>query len=242
MEAEALQRMRAVEGEHWWFVGRRAILADTLSRIGLPRSARILEAGCGPGGNLAMLSMFGDVSAIEPDAESASYARERGTAEIRIGRMPGDLPFERGSFDLVAVLDVLEHLPDDRAGLVALRQMLKPKGMLLATVPAFRLLWSEHDRRHHHYRRYTRPMLIEAATKAGFEVLRASYFNTALFPLIAAIRVVRNLLGAPGGNDEAMPPSFVNALLRRLFAAERIALRRFDLPVGVSILMIGRNP
>ena len=242
MEADALQRMCAIQGVHWWFVGRRSILADTLSRVDLPRPARILEVGCGPGGNLAMLSTFGDVSAVEPDADSAMFARQCSQATVRVGRIPADLPFEPASFDLVAVLDVLEHLADDRTGLVALRQMLKPQGIILATVPAFRWLWSDHDRRHHHFRRYTRPMLVEAATAAGFQVLRASYFNTVLFSPIAAIRVARNALGALGKNDEAMPPALLNSLLSHMFSAERVLLRWFDLPVGVSILMVGRNP
>ena len=70
MEQQIYERMARIEGDHWWFVGRRRILSSVIGRLDLPPEAKILEAGCGTGGNLAMLSRFGRVSGIEPNASA----------------------------------------------------------------------------------------------------------------------------------------------------------------------------
>src|SRR6185312_16486006 len=113
-------------------------------------------AGCGSGGNLPMLAEFGEVSAFELDEAQLQRARERGIGTIARGSIPDALPFEGQRFDLVVMLDVLEHLEDDHAGLAAVLTRLAPGGFFLATVPAFPMLWSSHDVSHHHFRRYSR--------------------------------------------------------------------------------------
>ena len=140
-------------------------------RIALPPAPRILEAGCGTGGNLAMLARFGRVSAFEPDGDARHAARAKSTADIRDGRLPDQVPFQPETFDLVAMLDVLEHIDDDVAGLRALCATLQRGGQVLVTVPAFPFLWSRHDELHHHKRRYRKRGLVAAAEAAGLEVL-----------------------------------------------------------------------
>jgi SAM-dependent methyltransferase len=241
MEEEAIRQMQAIETEHWWFVGRRSILSYVLHDLRLSHSARILEAGCGAGGNLEMLASLGEVSAFEPHPFCLDHARSRGIGDVRPGQLPDDIPFEQASFDLVAALDVIEHLADDHSGLVALRDMLRPAGRIVVTVPAFMSLWSEHDTRHHHYRRYTKAELAQMARSSGFDEVRCTYFNTILFPAIAAIRLIKNRLHHFSANDDALPPRMLNRTLVNIFAAERYLIKWMHLPAGTSLLMTGRR-
>ncbi len=189
-----------------------------------------------------MLGQFGQLSAFEPDGDARTAAAAKSNADIRDGRLPDQVPFAPESFDLVAMLDVLEHIDDDVGGLRALGRTLKRDGQVLITVPAFPLLWSRHDERHHHKRRYRKRGLIAAAEAAGLEVVSVSYFNTLLFPGAAAVRLARGLLRRPGGADDAMPPAWLNRLLRAIFAFERYLLHRVPLPVGLSLVLLARRP
>jgi SAM-dependent methyltransferase len=241
MDRQVYEHLRRLEDRHWWFLARRSILADQISRLGLPRSARLLEVGCGAGGNLELLARFGEVTAVEPDEESRSFAAGKAHATVVDGGLPDGLPFPSERFDLVAALDVIEHIDDDGASVRALAGLLKPGGFLVATVPAYRWMWSAHDALHHHKRRYTLGRFRRLFETAGLKVRKASYFNTLLFPLIAAIRLVKAALGMKRGDEEAMPGASLNSILSALFGAERFWLRTAAFPFGVSILLIAER-
>lgn len=233
--------MAEFEDKHWWFVARRGLIAQRLSQeLALPPSAQILEAGCGTGGNLALLSRFGQVSGFEPDDDARRMARSKGDFDLRTGRLPGSIPFEAGRFDLVVALDVLEHLDDDRASLEALRNQLKPGGHLLVTVPAYQFLWSRHDEIHHHKRRYTKGRLGAMMTASGFDLARSTYFNTLLFPAIVAVRLLKGVLGREDA-DEAMPSARLNGIFRRVFEFEGYILPFVSLPFGVSLMALAQR-
>jgi SAM-dependent methyltransferase len=235
MEPDAYREMAATEGRHWWFAGRRAILACLIERLGLPARADILELGCGTGGNLEMLARFGSVAAMETDDAARAIALEKtgGRFEIRAGRCPDQIPFPGKRFDLVCMIDVLEHVEEDVATLEALRALLAPGGRALLTVPANRWMWSKHDEFLHHKRRYTAAELRSKAVGAGLRVTTLSYYNTLLFPLAAMAR----LLNLEGSNVPAAP---VNRLLQAVFSAERWVAGRVPLPFGVSLLAVLR--
>lgn len=231
--------MRAIEHAHWWFRARRAILSDQLARLNLRPGANILEVGCGPGGNLAMLSRFGNVVAIEPDEESRRYAAETTGVTVLDGGLPDGLPAFDKRFDLIAALDVIEHLDQDAASVETLRKLLAPDGVLFTTVPAHPWLWSHHDELHHHKRRYRREEYIALLEGAGFALTRISYFNSVLYPAIALARAAK-LSERSGRADDALPSRPLNALLESAFASEKFMLRHTDLPFGVSLLAVAR--
>lgn len=240
MDREMYHAMAAHQTRHWWYRARRAILTDEIARLPLPRPARVLEAGCGPGGNLGMLARFGAVCAFDFDAEAIEMAAGKGAAVLAQGALPDAIPFG-GPFDLIAALDVVEHLDQDVASVAALKDKLSPEGRLVITVPAYQFLWSEHDRRNHHKRRYTQASLRRVLEAAGIAIERMTYFNSHLFPLIAGVRLAARALRLKNDGDDRMPSAPVNAALEAIFAAERHVLPVLRYPFGVSILAIGRR-
>jgi SAM-dependent methyltransferase len=242
MERKVYDRMRELQRDHWWFAARREILADQIRRLPLSCPAQMVEVGCGPGGNLEMLSGFGRVCAVEPDAESRAYAAEQTGLDVRTGFLPDGLPDFGQMFDLAVALDVIEHVDDDHGALAAMAGLVRPGGFLLATVPANTWMWSAHDEAHHHKRRYGRANFCRAMENSGLEIRRATYFNSLLFPLIAAVRLTKKAIGRNDGDEDALPSPVINSALKGLFRCERSLLKAFDLPFGVSIMVIAQRP
>jgi SAM-dependent methyltransferase len=243
MEPGAYEEMAQLQDRHWWFVGRRRILADVIARLPLPKAPRILEIGAGTGGNLPMLRGFGRVQAVEMDDYARSYASGRvDGVEVQPGSLPDRLPFEAAAFDLVCLFDVLEHVEPDQASLGALRRLTAHGGVALVTVPAYRWLWSRHDERLHHVRRYAAAELREKALAAGWKVGRITHFNTLLFPLAVLARLVDRLRSGAAPAGTSLPSPAVNEALLTVFGAERALLARADLPFGVSLLAVLEAP
>lgn len=240
MERATYDRMAEIDGAHWWFVARRRIIAGLIeAQAGLPkgRKPRILEVGAGTGSNLALLQHYGAVDAIEPDDGARALATARSGIAVKGGLLPDGVELEDGAYDLIVLLDVLEHIPDDVGALGALRQKLAPGGRLLMTVPAMPWLWSAHDVAHHHQRRYTRATLRAVVERTGYRVRHLTHFNSVLMPAIVAARAVGKLTGREGG-DDALPSPGVNRLLETLFGAERHWVARHSLPAGVSLAVV----
>jgi SAM-dependent methyltransferase len=242
MEAQVYERMAELDSSHWWFTARRDILEAVIRRVVRPpKGARILEVGCGTGHNLAMLSKFGTVDATELDSTARALASKRLGRSIEPAALPDLSAYPEAHFDLVALLDVLEHVPDDASALSAIRGRLKPGGKLLVTVPANPWMWSAHDVSHHHHRRYRKSELARVAREAGYEIDLLSPFNSLLFPLIAAARIAGKLTGRESA-DDAMPPRPVNAVLRAIFGLETALVGRVPLPAGVSLVAVLGRP
>ncbi|HET9811652.1 MAG TPA: class I SAM-dependent methyltransferase [Sphingomicrobium sp.] len=241
MEAHVYERMAELDSGHWWFAARRKILESVLRRVVRPpANARLLEIGCGTGHNLEMLSRFGNVEATELNEGARKLASKRLGREVRSAALPDLSMFEPASFDVIALLDVLEHIPDDRGALDAARALLKPGGKLLLAVPANPWMWSAHDIAHHHHRRYRKRELRRLAESSGYAVDLLSPFNTLLFPAIAAARVAGKITGRES-SDDSMPPAVVNAALKRVFELEAPLIGRLPMPVGVSLVGVFRR-
>ena len=234
---------RNVEDWHWWYRIRREILDDAVGKLHLdPASARLLDIGCGTGGSSLVLSKHGRVTGLDRAQQSFALSMDRpythrvvGSAEV--------LPFADESFDVVAALDVLEHLDDDVAGAREGLRVLKPGGTAVVFVPAFNALWGENDEFSHHRRRYTKQSLARTLDAAGFERGPLGYFNLTLFLPTLAVRLAQRVLPKAAGKLEyAEGPSLTNEILTRIFRLEVPLLRRMPLPLGTSAFCIARRP
>ena len=237
MERLAYREMAELDQKHWWYRARRKVLADLIRREVNPAAdARILEIGCGTGHNFEVLKQFGSVDAVELDDES------RAIAEQRLGRMimTSPLPELAGvseGYDLIAALDVIEHIDDDAAALAAIAGKLKPGGKFVMTVPAHRWMWSAHDIVNHHKRRYSKAGLKRLIERSPLKLEKIGYFNSLLFPLAVAER----LASKARGKDDAevkLPSAALNSALEAVFRAERHLVGRFPLPPGLSLFAV----
>ncbi len=240
MNPNAYVEMANTESSHWWFTGRRAVLSSLIADLRLSREAKILEIGCGTGGNLDMLSAFGAVSGLEMDAAARAMAARKTDCRfyIRAGFCPTDIPFTEERFNLVCLFDVLEHIEEDVKTLAALPELLTKDGHVLLTVPAYAWLWGVHDEHLHHKRRYSATELRTKIAAAGLRVERMSYFNTLLFPLALVARLKDRLFSSVAASGTAIPAAPVNTMLTEIFSAERHLLKRTSLPFGVSLLAL----
>ena len=237
MERLAYREMAELDQKHWWYRARRKVLADLIRReVVPPRNARILEVGCGTGHNFEVLRQFGSVDAIELDDESRAIAEQRLGRSIMTSPLPELAGVEQG-YDLIAALDVIEHIDDDAAALAAIATKLKPGGKFVMAVPAHRWMWSAHDVVNHHKRRYSKAGLKRLVEGSPLKLEKIGYFNSLLFPLAVAQR----LASKARGKDEAevkLPSPPLNGALERIFQAERHLVGRLPLPPGLSLFAV----
>ena len=225
--------------DYWWYTARARLLEEALGRF-VPAGRQVLDVG-------------------SADAPSAAWFHERASRPVSVDvdrrglRADGVcasllcLPFASASFDAVAAFDVIEHVEPESGAIRELFRVLRPGGVLVASVPAYQWAWSDHDVANGHHRRYTRPRLVEALTSAGFTVDRATYAFASVFPMFAGERVLRRLRGSrvAGASDivsvPQVPAPLHHALLGLCRLDERL-LRTRDLPWGSSVLAAARRP
>lgn len=242
MQQHTYAIMNRVENEHWWYVGRRAILESFLGRLieqGKFQNPRILDVGCGTGGNLEMLKNFGAAEGVDVSDDALEFCQSKGLT-VHKG-LAEEMPFADETFDIVTALDVVEHLDDDIAGLKEMHRVLKKDGKTLIFVPAFMWLWGVQDDVSNHRIRYTKKQIVERLEKAGFKVERATYANWTFFAPILGGRTLMRITGIKPESENNVNVSALNGIFGKLFAAERFWLKKFNFPFGVSIVITARK-
>ena len=233
----------AVEESHWWYIGRRRIIAGFMEEIcrHFPdRRPRILDVGCGTGANLVMLSQFGEAEGVDISPDALAFCRERGLERVKLGAAE-ELPYGDGTFDVATALDVVEHMDDDVAGLREIRRVLQPNGRLLLFVPTFMFLWGVQDEVSNHRRRYRLPELRRVVREAGFEVERISYANITFFAPILIVRQLMRLTGIRTSTENSINVPMLNGLFGRVLGSESTLLRHLNFPFGVSGICVARR-
>lgn len=241
---EVLYRLHAEHEEtYWWWVGKNTILLHLIDTFTGPRREHAVDIGCGSGGLLTKLAnRYEHVTGVDMSPIAREYCAARGFHAVD-GSLPDHLDLPDNSSDLVVLSEVLEHIDDDRGSVLRAARLLRPGGTIACTVPAHRWMWTRHDDLNHHKRRYTLGGF--SALFDGLEPLVLSYYNTALFPPLLAMKLLDKLKGQNGvASDHDVPrvPGFVNRALASVFSAERHWLAKGRLPTGASIISVHRKP
>lgn len=231
------------EATHWWFVGRRKLFAREIARAGVPAEARVLDVGTSTGTNLRMLRDrdFRYVEGLDVSPEAARYCAEKGLGSVHVGDVCA-MPFADDSFDLVLATDVIEHVDDDAQALAEIARVLKPAGLAIVTVPAFKALYGLQDRVGGHRRRYLKAGLAARLRGAGFQVESMFYFNYLLFVPIWVARRLIDLFGARLNSEAEVNSPLMNWFLGKVFAFDVWSARALSPPFGVSLFAMLRKP
>lgn len=243
MEPEEYEKMFTLEDTHWWFLGKRAFVAALLKVIPKKENLRILDVGCGTGGMSLLLQDYGDFYGIDLKEDATQRASKRGITRLTLGSALS-LPFLAETFDLITAFDLLYHkdIDDDRKALKEFYRVCKRGGHLLITDSAFNFLKSSHDIAVHTRERYSRKVLGERVAGADFRIIRLSYTNFFLFPLIALRRFYKRYFPSTQikSDMESVNP-ILNSILFNLLRIEANILEKIDLPFGSSIICLARK-
>jgi SAM-dependent methyltransferase len=232
--------MYEFENYHWWFVARRHLIVYLIKSLKI-QFPTILDVGTGTGGNLMMFSKLGKSFGIDACDQAIELCNKRELENV-IQCPIERIEYEDRTFDIITCLDVLEHLPDTVGALLELKRILRDDGKIIITVPAFKILWSQHDEALCHFRRYERSSLSDDLREVGLKIEKMSYFFFASFFVVAPIRIMRRFLISKQGkihsDTTTLPPKLLNEFLKLLFRIEAKISVNFGLPFGTTLYAI----
>lgn len=240
-DAEATQ----LEDSLWWIQGRKDIIRRFLrDALAIESIFRIIDIGCGSGGNFDVLAEYGAVIGVEPSPTLAARARVRGIASM-VYQCDIQQVKECCDAELFTMFDVLEHIEEDVNFLRGLRAAAPQRHLLLASVPACPFLYGEHDEILHHQRRYSKNMLRRCLTRSGYEVLSISHFMFFLFPFAFVARAKDKLMSGLGKRrtsvDLGSTAPLVSKCLSRTLRVEALLSKHISFPLGLWLFALARS-
>jgi|SRR3989338_2684551 len=243
MDSKLYKEFSEINESHWWFKGRMKILESIFEKFlggkGNGGQMQILDVGCGTASYFRILEKYGNVSGTESSQEVIDELKNKGLKNTFFrAELPG-MKLGR-AFDCITAFEILEHIEEDKKAVVDIYAHLNNGGLLIGTVPAFKWLWSRHDELAHHKRRYTGYELKNKLEEAGFKVMKISYYNTFLFPIAAPVRLLKKTIlknVVPISDFKATAGPF-DKIFENVFAFERHWLKRFNFPLGFSLLFV----
>jgi len=206
------------------------------------KNSILLDFGCGTGGNLYEFSKKYTTYGADMSELAISFCKKRNLNNIFINdHFFNNLEY-KGKFDIITILDVIEHVDEDQKLLESLKDLLADDGSIVITVPAYQFLFGAHDIANMHKRRYNKKGLKKVIENSGYQIYKLSYFNTFTAPLIILRRFLdRNEKGWEYSMDYDIPNKFLNNILKTIFGLEKYILPYISMPFGISILCIAKK-
>jgi SAM-dependent methyltransferase len=253
----------SIEDGHYWHVHRRAVLVEAVRALWPPETTgRLIELGCGIGTVATHFNQNGyvvDYGEYFENAIAIAKTRavrklgEAGAEKRKFLKVDVTQPLTMTGYQGAFLLDLIEHVPEDELALRHVREMIgdAPNGFVVVTVPAFQFLWSPWDDVERHKRRYSKRGLESVLDRAGFDVVRTTYFFTPLFFAAAGVKTLRTLREAVAPAPKASHMSELTEstnvpLLNRVVVGAHLPERmwlaaRRTLPFGTSLLALART-
>jgi len=247
MNKSEYEKMAKFEKEYWWHRGRLDLLDTLVKGYTKGKKLKILEIGCGTGEVTEYLKKYGDVTGLDFSMDAIKFCRQRKLKNIYkkdiVTTKIKDFIAKHGKFDLIVTLDVMEHIREDILVFGKIKQLLTKKGVYIATVPAYKFLWSEHDESLHHVRRYHSLEMLKKLENTGFTILKKTYFVSTMFPVIAFFRLWNNFFTRNEHPQTSYMelPTILNDLMYKILKFEAKTIERFNLPAGTTIVTVVKN-
>jgi ubiquinone/menaquinone biosynthesis C-methylase UbiE len=239
MKQIAYDKTYQFEENYWWFKGRRKIVYSILKSLRESHNNVLIDVGCGTGITLREAGGFYKKIGIDESLIALSYSKKRGGAGLIKGSVY-KLPLEDGYADVILMLDVLEHLDDEKAALDQIYRVLKPRGTFILMVPAYQFLWSGEDEISDHKRRYVKNEIKSIIMSGGFGISNITYFNFFLMPVIYCAILLNKVFNRKALHESDLKPlpKIINSILTLIVYFESFLLKFISLPFGASILCV----
>jgi SAM-dependent methyltransferase len=246
MDIDLYKELYETEKIGWWDTSRRNLIMNRIKLISnFKEKPYILDFGCGTGGMLEELQEFSVAYGCDKEDIAIEFCGKRGLTNI-VKIRDKTIPFKDNYFDIVIALDVLEHIEDDFFNICELNRVLRHKGFLLITVPAFMLLWTTRDKRLHHFRRYNKKPLANKLKDAGFIIRKCTYMHFFYFIPLLIIYKLKYLINRKNKVSDiktnySKVPRLINSFLIKILNFESFLMKYINFPFGVSIFCIAQK-
>jgi SAM-dependent methyltransferase len=233
--------------QYWWSRGKYNIVVDLIkhfckSNIRPNRqNCRILDIGSGPGNMLDFMKDLGEIYGNDTSSDAIEFLKKRNIKVLAGDISKGEFGSEELKFNLITMIDSLEHMEDDKRGLREVFAKLYDGGQIIITAPAYMFLWGRHDEKYGHYRRYTRADLKSKLESAGFIINKISYFEPLFVPVLYFFRMLKNITHSESEDWVALP-AWLNKLLLFIVSSEKYLLRMINFPFGATVIAVARKP
>ncbi len=248
---DSLNSLNQTEDLHFWHKNRKYFLEKVIKNLALPSNMLGADIGCGNGSILSFLQKRydkGTFTGIDGYAEALVNCRNRNSEVIlqlqditALDRIEN----EDNRYDIVFLMDVLEHLEKPEITLQRIKGVLKKGGYIIATVPACQSLWSDRDAFLGHYKRYSNSEFKTLFSKEGYSVKKGNYFFSHLFFPTYISRLIFSKLAKKSGqeieSDELKKVPIINEILYLVGVLEIRLSLVMRLPFGTSVYCIARN-
>ena len=229
-----------LEDNHWWHIAKRRAVYKLIKKYNTKKNPKILDIGCGTGKNMDELQKLGTVYGLDRSSEALKFCRKRGLKLLTKGTAE-KTNLETNSFDIITILDVLEHT-DDKQTLTEMRRILKKNGIIIITVPAFPWLWSKWDEVLQHKKRYTVNTLKEILVAHNFYPIKMTYlYSFLMLPLLIIRKIKQKISKDFYKSDFKLSNPLFNFLLNNLSKFEFLLAEKSYIPFGTSILVVAKK-